>query len=189
MNMDIRFSHWFLARFICFQLEFLPWLGVSALFLQEKESARGFPIFQCILKDGQIIWANRLQEKLRLVSLWHNYQFIGTTQSFTLNPLWNLNPPRTRLNPPKGQVTPPPGISIKTRYLFHTWNTVWYLCVNSVFRFLYSESLAAQRLQFSYHCSMFCSFEKARVWSPSIEGKVFELAGANSLAIVVSFGS
>lgn len=24
------------------------------------------------------------------------------SESFPLNPLWNLNPPRTRLNPPKG---------------------------------------------------------------------------------------
>jgi hypothetical protein len=36
---------------------------------------------------------------------------------------------------------------------------------------------------------MFYGFEKERVRSPSIEGKVFELAGANSLVIVVSFGS
>ena len=57
------------------------------------------------------------------------------------------------------------------------------------FVFLYPESLAAQRRQFSYHCSMFYGFVKESVRSPSIGGTEFELAEANSLVIGVSFGS
>ncbi len=65
--------------------------------------------------------------------------------SFTLNPLWDLNPPRTRLTPPKGQVNPPSGNSIKTRYLFQQRNLFCpprqkrFYCILSEKRVYYSE--------------------------------------------------
>ena len=55
--------------------------------------------------------------------------------------------------------------------------------------FFCPESLAAQHLQFSYHCSMLYGFVKESVRSPSKGGKKITLAEANSLVIGVSFGS